>query len=177
MNALFDFSTGLQRRKLAGFAIGALACSTAAGEWTQYRGPNHDGISTESIRVNWSQEPPRRLWKVPLDPALSSFSVSNGRIFTQARRRVGSADQEFCVALNADTGAELWAVQVGVADYPNGGVGADDGPRSTPTVDGERVYVFGSYLRLLCLEAATGREIWSRDFVAEFGSPVAFWQN
>jgi outer membrane protein assembly factor BamB len=128
-----------------------------ASDWPQYRGPTHDGISTENIRTNWSQSPPRRLWKVPLQPALSSFTVGGGRVFTQVRRPLNGGDQEFCVAMNADTGAELWATPLGIADYPNGGVGSDDGPRSTPSLDGDRVYVLSSYLLLACLDVASGQ--------------------
>jgi outer membrane protein assembly factor BamB len=149
----------------------------AASDWTQYRGSNHDGIPTEIIRTDWAQTSPRRLWKVPLEPGLSSFSIGGGKAFTQVRRRLGNAEQEFCIALNTDTGQELWATPLGIAEYPNGGVGFDDGPRSTPTVDGNRVYVFSSYLKLACLDAATGAEIWSKDFVAEFDSTVVPWQN
>src|SRR5204863_1607848 len=120
-----------------------------AGDWPQYRGLNHDGISAETIRTNWSAEPPRQLWKVPLDPGLSSFSISGGRAFTLVRRLVSGQNQEYCIALNADTGAELWASEpLGQASYPDGGVGIDDGPRSTPSVDGDRVYVLTTYLRL-----------------------------
>src|SRR3989449_7395660 len=92
----------------------ALAASAlCAGDWPQYRGPNHDGISTETIRTNWSEEAPRQIWKVTLDPAVSSFAVSGGRAFTQVRRAVNGQDREFCIALNADTGAELWATLLG----------------------------------------------------------------
>jgi len=150
----------------------SLVTPSEATDWPQYRGPNHDGISTEAIRLNWSEEAPRLLWKVPLEPALSSFSISGGRAFTQARRRVSGEDQEFCIALNADTGQEIWARPLGIAVY-DGGVGSDDGPRSTPSVDGDRVYVFTSYLKIYCFEAATGQEIWSKQFEA----PVVAWQN
>jgi len=149
-----------------------------AADWPQYRGANHDGISTETIRTNWTGEAPQQIWKVPLDPGLSSFSVSGGRAFTMVRRPVSGQDQEFCIALNAATGAELWAsVPLGIADYPNGGVGSDDGPRSTPSVDGDRVYVLTSYLRLYCFNAATGAVVWSRDLVTEYGSGVIAWQS
>ncbi|MBI2947550.1 MAG: PQQ-like beta-propeller repeat protein [Verrucomicrobia bacterium] len=153
------------------------AANSQAMDWPQYRGPNHDGTSADPIRSNWSQEPPREIWRVPLGPGLSSFSVSGGRAFTLASRRAGEAEQEFCVALDAATGRELWATPLDVADYPNGGVGADDGPRSTPSVDGDRVYVLTSYLRLACLEAATGRMVWDKNLVQEFGSFVIPWQN
>ena len=125
----------LRTREALLWSLAALtATALRAGDWPQYRGPNHDGISTEIIRTNWSQEAPRQVWKVPLDPALSSFAISGGKAFTLVRRPVSGQDQEFCVALNADTGQEVWAsVPLGIADYPNGGVGPDDGPRSTPS--------------------------------------------
>jgi outer membrane protein assembly factor BamB len=149
-----------------------------AADWPQYRGPNHDGISTEIIRTNWNAEAPRQVWRMPLAPALSSLSVVVGRIFTMARRPVNGQDQEFCIALDAETGAELWASSaLGLADYPNGGVGSDDGPRSTPSVDGERVYVLTSYLRLYCLSLTNGATLWSRDLVTEYGSVVISWQS
>src|SRR5213593_2428128 len=151
---------------------------TVAGDWPQYRGANHDGISAETIRTNWSQEAPREVWRVPLDPALSSFAVSGGRVFTLVRRPSNGQDGEFCLALDAETGAELWAsTALDVADYPNGGVGTDDGPRSTPSVDGDRVYVLTSYLRLFCLGATNGAVLWSKDIVAEHGSTVIAWQS
>src|SRR5262245_2621544 len=156
-------------------AIGGFA---RAGDWPQYRGPNHDGFSTELIRTNWAEEAPREVWKVPLRPGLSSFAIGGSRAFTLVRRPTGGQDQEYCVALNADTGQELWSsLPLGIADYPNGGVGADDGPRSTPTVDGNQVYVLTSYLRLYGLNATNGATIWSRDLVTEYGSAVVPWQS
>ncbi len=151
--------------------------SLLAVDWTQYRGPNHDGISTESIRTNWTATPPKAVWRVPLQPALSSFSVGGGKVFTLIRRSVQGANQEFCIALNADSGVELWATPVGIADYPDGGVGSDDGPRSTPSLDDDRVYVLATYLKIFCLEAATGNVVWSRDLLKDFGGTLIPWQN
>ena len=160
----------------AGAAL--LAPGIDAGDWPQYRGPNHDGVSTEIIRTNWSEQPPGEVWKVALDPGLSSLSVSGGKVFTLVRRPVGGQDQEFCVALNAETGAELWASPaLGQAIYPDGGVGPDDGPRSTPSVDGDRVYVLTSYLRLYCLDITNGAAVWSKDLVSAYGSTVIAWQS
>jgi len=153
------------------------SASSRAADWPQYRGANHDGTSTDPIRSNWAQEPPREIWKVPLGHGLSSFSIGGGRAFTLVNRRAGGAEQEFCVALDAATGRELWATPLDVADYPNGGVGSDDGPRSTPSVDGDRVYVLTSYLHLACLEAATGRIVWDKYLEREFGSVFIPWQN
>ncbi len=162
-----------------GLSLGASSLTPLghAAEWTHYRGPTHDGVYTGPFRTDWSVQPPTLLWRISTGPALSSLSISGGRAFTQARRPVGGEDREFAVALEAATGKELWAVNLDLADYPNGGVGNDDGPRSTPVVEGDRVYVFTTYLRLYCLDAATGATIWKRDFPAELGASVINWQN
>lgn len=139
-----------------------------AADWPQYRGPNQDGVSTETIRTNWTAQPPPQLWQVPLGAALSSLSIQNGRVFTMEREGNTIDGRERCVALDAATGQRLWSADVDLADYPHGGVGGDDGPRSTPTADGDRVYALGSYLNLVCLNAANGQVVWSRNLVADF---------
>ncbi len=168
-----------------GLALAAARIAVAADlgpsnpdtSWTQYRGPRHDGTYRGAIRTNWSETAPRRLWRISAHPALSSLTVGHGRLYTQARRPAGGQDREFAIALDAATGVEVWSANLDLADYPNGGVGDDDGPRSTPVVDGDRIYVFTTYLRLHCLDAATGRVIWQRDFPTELGSSVINWQN
>jgi outer membrane protein assembly factor BamB len=154
-----------------------VADGVSAIDWPYYRGPNHDGVSTETIRTNWVEERPRQLWKIALEPGLSSFAIGGGKAFTQVRRRLSGDEQEFCIALDADTGKELWATPLGIASYPYGGVGFDDGPRSTPSVDGNRVFVLSSYLRLVSLDAANGQVVWSKDLTVDFGGVVIPWEN
>src|SRR5437016_262678 len=156
-------------------SIAALAATVLrAGDWPQYRGPSHDGISTETIRTNWSKQAPREVWKIPLDPGLSSFAIAGGKAFTLVRTPGSQPTTEYCVALDSGTGEKLWAPPIGVADYPYGGVGDGSGygPRSTPTVEGDRVYVLASYLNLLCLNAANGEVVWSNNIVATYGGSV-----
>src|SRR5687768_18038338 len=112
-----------------GFALGN--ATSAASTWTQYRGSNHDAYYAAPIRTNWTGEAPRVLWRTPMPAALSSLSVANGRLFTMGLRRHLNQDREFCIALNADTGAELWATPIDIADYPDGGVGSDEDRKST----------------------------------------------
>jgi len=159
-------------------AWSACAVPLLAADWPQYRGLNHDGSSSEPIRTDWAQNPPTVVWKRSIQPAWSSITVSGGKAFTQVNRAASGQQREFCVALNADTGVELWATNLDRASYPDAGTGITDGPRSTPTVEGDRVYVFTSYLKLFCLNADTGAVVWSRDFIAEFpGTDVIDWQN
>lgn len=132
------------------------------------------------VRTNWSEAAPKVLWRKPIGQGFSSITTGGGRLFTQSKRARNVVDRELCLALNAATGEEIWRVDVGVAQYTDlAGYSEqnEDGPRSTPTVDGNFVYVLNSYLKLYCLRADTGAEVWSRDFKAELGSQVIAWQN
>jgi len=151
--------------------------SLAAGEWTQYRGPNHDGTSSDRITKQWSGSVTNPVWVVHLTNGLTSLTISKGRVFTQVARNVGG-NKDVCLALNATNGAQLWATVVDNASYPNGGVGfTDDGPRSTPTVDGDSVYVLSSYHKLCRLNASNGAIIWSTNLLTGFGGSVIAWQS
>jgi outer membrane protein assembly factor BamB len=164
-----------------GVAAG-VACFTSvvrAVDWSQYNGPLGDNSSPESIRTNWTAVPPRVLWRQSIGPGWSSISTGGGRLFTQALRQTASGPREFCVALDAASGSELWARNLEIADYSDISQTDPraDGPRSTPTVSGDFVYVYTSQLRLYCLSAADGSLIWSRDFRAELGSANIPWEN
>jgi len=78
--------------------------------------------------------------------------------------------------LNAQTGTPLWATNLGPAVYDYGS-GAGDGPRSTPSIDNGRVFVFTAYLKLFCLNLTNGHVAWSRDFMQEFGATNIQWQS
>lgn len=150
--------------------------SAGARDWPQYRGANHDGISSDRIRQDWSAEPPAEVWRVPCTNGPSSLAVSEGRVYTQIRRYQDGGNKEVCVALDMATGRELWATVIESAAY-DGGVGYDDGPRSTPSAGGGRVYVNSSHLVLRCLDAANGSPIWSKDLRSLYGGAVIGWQN
>jgi outer membrane protein assembly factor BamB len=147
-----------------------------AADWTQYRGPTHDGISTERINKQWSGSITNPVWLVPVTNGPCSLIVSSGRVFTQIRRTIDDIDKEVCVALSATSGTELWATTVDDAIY-DGGVGFDDGPRSTPSIDGGSVYVLSSYLNLYRLNATNGAIIWQQDLKSVYGGSVIGWQN
>lgn len=174
---------------LLGALMGGSTVQEALGDdWTGFRGSNGDGTCSARIRTDWAANPPKVLWRKGasenLRDGFSSIAVSGGRLFTLVKRSVGGVNQEVCVALNASTGAEFWATPLGRARYDGGGnegaPGNDggDGPRSTPTVAGDRVYVFTAWLVLACLDAADGHVVWSKDLMAApyNASPIA-WQN
>jgi len=165
-------------------AVLAAGCSGAlAGNWPQYRGPAGDGISSEKIAASWPEGGPKRLWTTATPAGFSSLSSADGRVFTIVARDRNSAPSEVCVALDANSGKELWATPTGVAKYRGGGdSGAEgnaggDGPRSTPTVSGSRVFVYSANLVLSCLEAATGKVLWTKDIIAQFDGKNIGWES
>ena len=154
-----------------------------AADWPQYRGPNHDGLSTEMITDHWPAGGPVQAWKTPLNAGFSSFAVGAGKVFTLVTRPVEGTPQEVCVALDANTGKEVWMAALGVAKFDGGGDSGTsenkggDGPRSTPSVDGDRVYTFSSRLVLSCLDEATGQLVWRKDLIKEHAGRNISWQS
>lgn len=154
-----------------------LTFSVWGSDWAQYRGNAGDGVSSDGIEKQWTLEMVNPLWRVQFTNGLSSFSVAGGRAYTQVKRKIGTLNKEVCLALNAGTGQELWATPVDNATYPGGGVGTDDGPRSTPVISGDSVFVLSSYIKLFRLNATNGSVLWQKDLVTLYGGRVIEWQN
>ena len=115
------------------------------------------------------------LWRTPVNGGLSGPAVGNGRVYvTDFAYTTRPRGIERALALDEKTGAILWTQQWEV-NYA--GLGYDRGPRSTPTVDGDRVYVLGAQGALLCLNVKTGEVIWKKDFIAEYHAPTGTWSG
>jgi outer membrane protein assembly factor BamB len=139
----------------------------AAEDWPQFRGIHRDGRSAERIAHDWPAEGPPVLWRTPVGDGYSGIAIVGGRAYTQW----GDDDREWAGAFDGATGAKLWETRLGVyrADSQGGG------PRSTPAVDGGRVFVLGALGRLDALDAATGKVLWTRDLRKDFGAKVPDW--
>src|SRR2546430_760602 len=139
------------------------------GEWPQWRGPNRDGKSKETgLLKQWPADGPPLAWKTKgAGRGYSSLAVANGRLFTMGLR----GDSEFVIAFDVTTGKEAWATRHGSAFRNDRG----DGPRGTPTVDGERLYALGGNGDLSCLDARTGRVVWTMNILQKFGGSNPNW--
>jgi outer membrane protein assembly factor BamB len=165
--------------------LGLIVTSLLAqgADWPQYRGVNGDGKSSEKILSTWPANGLRTVWKIPTTGGFSVFAVSKGLACTTMVREIDGAKREVCVGLNAADGKEIWATPLGVAKYDGGGDdgAADnkggDGPRSTPSIDGDQVYVLDPRMVLYSLDIKTGKVLWSKDLVADQGAKLIQWQN
>ncbi len=178
-------------RALVLFAAACLAVTsfpvvTFAEDWPQYRGATGDGkTAIELPPVTWTGQGPNLLWKVPTPLGFSSFAIADGRAMTLVSRDAADGKlTEFLIALDANTGKEVWNAPLGVSDYGHdgGNSGAEDnrggdGPRSTPAIDGNRVYVYDSHLVLSCFEAESGKLVWRHDIVSKFDGRNIKWLN
>jgi outer membrane protein assembly factor BamB len=169
------------------FIASALVCALPNGvravDWTQFRGPNHDGTSSEAILTSWPSNGLRKIWKQPMKDGFSGITVGGGKVFTLVEREVDGAPQEVCVALDIKSGDELWAAPLGIAKYDGGGdrgaPGNDkgDGPRSTPSYDEGKVYTYSSRMVLKCVDASDGRPIWACDILKEHAGANITWES
>jgi len=140
-----------------------------AANWPQWRGPNRDGISKETgLLKQWPTDGPPLVWKATgAGNGYSSFSIANGKLYTMGLR----GDREFVIAFDIANGKEVWATPNGTAFREGHG----DGPRGTPTIDGDRVYALGANGDLSALDARTGKVAWSKNVLREFGGSNIQW--
>jgi outer membrane protein assembly factor BamB len=151
------------------FAVAGQVMGQAGANWPQWRGPNRDGVSKETgLLKQWPENGPPLVWKASgAGRGYSSFAVANGRLYTMGLR----GDREVLVAFDIANGKEAWATPHGGAFRNDQG----DGPRGTPTVDGDRVYALGGNGDLSAIDAKTGKLIWSKNVLKEVGGSNITW--
>ncbi len=158
----------LARLIFFGLAMGADLAAQAAdgGQWPQWRGAQRDGLSTETgLLASWPAEgPPLALKITGLGGGFSGVAVTGGRIYT-----VGDgADASYVLALEETTGKIIWRAKLGAI----GGGSGYPGPRCTPTVSGDLVYALGQFGDLICVESASGKEIWRVNLESDLGGKM-----
>lgn len=142
----------------------------AAEDWPGWRGPNRDGRSPETgLMEAWPEGGPPLLWSASgLGKGYSSLAVVGDRVYTLGDH----GDVQHALALSRKDGEILWKTAIGPA-HEDQYVGA----RSTPTVDGDRVYVLSTEGDLYCLNAVDGKARWQRSLPEDFGgSMMSRWK-
>ena len=149
--------------------VSLVALSAFGADWPQWRGDSRrDHSPDKGLLAQWPQEGPKQVWSFNnAGSGYAGFAIAKDSLFTMGLRD----GMEFLIAVNASTGKELWSSSAG-QKYPNGW---GDGPRMTPTVDGDRVFAIGGQGLLICVEAKNGKLIWSKNLVTDLGGQLQDW--
>ena len=161
------------------WVVGTLATAPVRAEdWPQWRGAERLGVWLEDGIVDDLPDELQVAWRTPIRSGYSGPAVADGRVFisdwqeTPGSRTLDGTER--ALALDERTGEILWTHEWPTT-YRMLSVSYAIGPRATPTVDGDRVYVVGATGRLFCFEVATGEVIWSTDYVTEYDTSIPVW--
>ena len=147
--------------------------SVSAADWPQWRGPDRSGVSKESgLLKQWPSGGPKLLWQVDdLGDGYSTPVVVGDRIYFLSNTGM---DNEFVQARSTVDGKVLWTTRVGNVGNPNQQPSYPKA-RSTPTIDGNYLYAFGSDGDIACLELKTGKVRWTKNVRKEFAGQPGEW--
>jgi outer membrane protein assembly factor BamB len=157
---------------LAAVAVraGAQEATRVMDDWPQWRGPERTGISRETgLLRQWPAAGPPVVWTASgIGAGYGSVAVSGDRVFVQGLRGGDSA----VFALNRADGKLVWSRPLGAGGNNDRG----PGPRGTPTVEGDRLYVLTENGNLASLRAQDGTIIWQRNILRDFGARNIPWE-
>jgi outer membrane protein assembly factor BamB len=150
------------------------ASLASAADWPQWRGPHRTGVSKETgLLKKWPDKGPPLAWTYR-DAGLgfSSFAVVKDTLYTLGTR----GEDEIVIALDAAKGKELWTAKIGPI-FTFKGNQWGDGPRGTPTIDGNLLYALGGQGELVCLDVAQkGKEVWRKSLIKDLqGEMMSEW--
>jgi outer membrane protein assembly factor BamB len=152
-----------------GLATTTSGQTNLTGDWPQWRGPDRTGLSRETgLLKQWPAAGPSVLWSSKnLGTGYGSIAVAGDRIFVQG----GNGRESAVTALARSNGQGAWFKVLG----PAGSNDRGNGPRGTPTVDGDRLYVLTERGDLACLRVADGATVWQRNILKDFGGQNPQW--
>jgi outer membrane protein assembly factor BamB len=147
------------------------AALAAPGDWPQFLGPNRNGISAETgLLQELPPGGPPPVWKATgLGVGYCTVSVVGNRIYTIGEDKETSS----VIALDAADGKKIWTTKLGKAGAP--GTPAFEGPRATPTVDGDLLVAVGQWGQMACLDTAQGKELWRKHYINDLGGKRPNW--
>jgi len=153
------------------FVLGAVIArgQSPSTDWPQWRGPERNGVSKESgLLGQWPRSGPPVAWSAAmLGAGYGSMAVQGDRIWLQGMRN----NQSVVSSLNRADGKQVWARILG----PAGDNDRGPGPRSTPTIDGDRLYALSETGDLACLRTSDGTVVWQRNILKEFRAGNPYW--
>lgn len=151
-------------------SLAVLVCTSASvclsADWPTWRGPQATGISPESdLRADALEPKANIVWRHNVGLGHSSFAVRDGKLYTMGN----IDDQDFIYCLDAASGREVWKFKY---DCPEGNYG---GPRSTPILDGDRLYALSRDGQIHCIDAGNGSLKWKRNIAESEDISIPRW--
>lgn len=150
-------------------AVAILEAGENQPHYLRFLGPQGNAIlSGPPLATSWDTNPPTEVWRIEIGSGWSSFSVIGNLVFTMEQR----GDKEMTTCYNLQNGNLIWA-QGDESRYAStiGG----NGPRSTPTIDHDKVFTMGAKGHLSARELTTGNLLWHKDLQGEFGAKIPEW--
>ncbi|MDH3626299.1 MAG: PQQ-like beta-propeller repeat protein [Acidobacteriota bacterium] len=157
------------KRTLFGLLVLTVSLLPAADKptesnWLQWGGPSQDFRATATgLADAWPESGPKELWSRSLGDGYSGILYEAGKIYTMYR----TGDNEVVLCANAKSGETIWEHAYASAPRDGHVTQFGIGPRSTPLIDGDRVYTIGIAGVMHALEKKTGKAIWSKDLWSE----------
>jgi outer membrane protein assembly factor BamB len=164
------------RRLLATLTAVGLALAFVPGargdDWPQWQGPDRNAVSGETgFLKEWPTEGPPLVWKATgIGKGMGGIAISKGRIYTTGDDAEGTA---WLYVLNESDGKPAWSAKIGPGGNP-GNIFKPFGPRATPTVEGDRIYILSQTGDFVCF-TTEGKEVWRVSFVKDLGGIMPVW--
>lgn len=155
----------------AAILIVGLLNSARADDWPQWGGPQRDLVWREMgiVKTLPTSGLLPRVWSVPIGEGYAGPAVVHGRVYVMDRMKAAGTERVLCV--DAENGKEIWKHEYPsryTVDYPAG-------PRNTPLIDEGRVYTIGTMGHMFCFDETTGKVLWQKNFVEDYGTKVPIW--
>ena len=150
-----------------------LLSSASASDWPQWQGPDRNAVSRErGLLQEWPKDGPPLAWKATgIGKGMGGIAVSQGHIYTTGDDAQQTA---WLYVLNESDGKPKWSAKIGPGGNP-GNVFKPFGPRATPAVDGDRLYILSQTGDLVCFTTVEGKEVWRVNFVKDLGGILPVW--
>ena len=143
-----------------------------AADWPQWRGPNRDGVWSQTGVVNAFSSPQMPIrWRVPIANGYSGPTVAKGLVYVTDRlTEPNEIERVHC--FDAATGKSVWSYSY-PCKYQK--VGYPDGPRASVSINDGRAYSLGTTGLLHCFDAAKGTMLWSKDLSQDYKIRMPIW--
>jgi outer membrane protein assembly factor BamB len=158
--------------------VGTLLVSPQAfaADWPQWNGPKRDGHSADKgLLKTWPKDGPKLAWTFrETGFGYGSPAVVGDTLYIMGSEEPVKGEKEFVIAIGVNDGKERWRTPLaeGTGNYNNS---YGNGPRATPTVDGDALYVLGARGDLARLETKSGKQVWTTNLVKDLGGAIPTW--